>query len=492
MSIVSGKAEVIIGKQRHGPIGTVQLQFEASVTRFSDLARDALHAGAARVTASDISRPRSARPRAAVPLSARAVLTVDLDRAARQLGAAQPGLGPGRNAPASSRPTPTAWGSAPIAKALTSEGCKTFFVASVGRGPHRARGAAGRHHLRARRPAARRRGALRRLRSAPVLSQPRRGARLGRLLPRARAAAWPPPSTSTPASNRLGMPEYEVEQLAAEPDLLAAFEPDAGDEPPGLRRSRPTSPCQRAPAPALRDAARQAAAGAGQPLQLRRHCSWGRRYHFDLVRPGIALYGGRAHEGKPNPMQTVVRLAARSCRCASVAPGATHRLRRHLQRVSAPRASPPSPCGYADGFLRALSVATGEAGPVGYIGDYPVPIVGRVSMDFITVDVTERAAGADAARRLGRGDGRPRHRRRPDRTGPAPSATSCSPGSARASIASTSERELRRHGQSRAQHRSLPELRGGGAALGRQMRRLRRVEHASSRRPTARRMPGSG
>ena len=46
-------------------------------------------------------------------------------------------------------------------------------------------------------------------------------------------------------------------------------------------------------------------------------------------------------------------------------------------------------CGYADGFLRALSVATGEAGPVGYIGDYPVPIVGRVSMDFITVDVTD-------------------------------------------------------------------------------------------------------
>jgi replicative DNA helicase len=40
MQFVNGKAEVIIGKQRHGPVGTVQLQFDANVTRFSDLARE--------------------------------------------------------------------------------------------------------------------------------------------------------------------------------------------------------------------------------------------------------------------------------------------------------------------------------------------------------------------------------------------------------------------------------------------------------------------
>jgi replicative DNA helicase len=37
---VQGKAEAIVGKQRHGPVGTVHLQFEANVTRFSDLARE--------------------------------------------------------------------------------------------------------------------------------------------------------------------------------------------------------------------------------------------------------------------------------------------------------------------------------------------------------------------------------------------------------------------------------------------------------------------
>ena len=40
MSRVCGKGEIIIGKQRHGPTGTVELAFEGMYTRFSDLAQD--------------------------------------------------------------------------------------------------------------------------------------------------------------------------------------------------------------------------------------------------------------------------------------------------------------------------------------------------------------------------------------------------------------------------------------------------------------------
>jgi replicative DNA helicase len=47
MSLVHGMAEVIVGKQRHGPTGTVKMQFEASVTRFADL--DEAHQLPARV-----------------------------------------------------------------------------------------------------------------------------------------------------------------------------------------------------------------------------------------------------------------------------------------------------------------------------------------------------------------------------------------------------------------------------------------------------------
>ena len=56
---VHGKAEVIIGKQRHGPTGTVELQFDGAVTRFDNLRSDDRRA-AGSLCCNDRLRPLSA------------------------------------------------------------------------------------------------------------------------------------------------------------------------------------------------------------------------------------------------------------------------------------------------------------------------------------------------------------------------------------------------------------------------------------------------
>lgn len=114
----------------------------------------------------------------------------------------------------------------------------------------------------------------------------------------------------------------------------------------------------------------------------------GSDYHYDLVRPGIALYGGRAFDSAPNPMRPVVTLSARILQVQDVKPGETvgYGAAHHVQK---PARIATIACGYADGFLRALGGDDTHTGAVGYIGDYSVPIVGRVSMDLITLDVTD-------------------------------------------------------------------------------------------------------
>ncbi|MGH6736997.1 MAG: alanine racemase [Methyloceanibacter sp.] len=110
-------------------------------------------------------------------------------------------------------------------------------------------------------------------------------------------------------------------------------------------------------------------------------------FAYDLVRPGIALYGGHPQRRGPNPFRAVVHLNGRILQVRDVPPGETvgYGATRTLKRRS--RIAVVS-VGYADGLFRTLSRADGEEGPVGYIGAHPVPILGRVSMDLITMDVT--------------------------------------------------------------------------------------------------------
>ena len=122
------------------------------------------------------------------------------------------------------------------------------------------------------------------------------------------------------------------------------------------------------------------------------------RYHYDLTRPGIALYGGRALAAPPNPMRPVVRLRARIAQLRRADPGETvgygaeHRLTR-------PTLIATLSLGYADGYHRVLGASNAAPGGAVYFGDQRAPVLGRVSMDLLTVDVTdvdERSVQRDA------------------------------------------------------------------------------------------------
>ena len=186
--------------------------------------------------------------------------------------------------------------------------------------------------------------------------------------------------------NRLGLPPNEVEALASEAGIFERFALTlvmshlaCADEP-----SHPMNAIQRARFDTLRAKLPPAPASLANSGGV----FLGPGYHYDLVRPGIALYGGRALQDTANPMQWVVQLQARILQVRDIAAGepigygATFRTEH--DSVVATLA-----CGYADGFLRALSGTAIKPGPVGFIGDYPVPVVGRVSMDLITVDVSD-------------------------------------------------------------------------------------------------------
>jgi alanine racemase len=118
----------------------------------------------------------------------------------------------------------------------------------------------------------------------------------------------------------------------------------------------------------------------------------GKDYAFDMVRPGLGLYGGNPQPARPNPFATVALLHGRILQLRplgegeSVGYGATFRTTR-------PTVLAVAGLGYTDGLMRVLA---GRG--AGAIGGVRVPIAGRVSMDLITLDVTDVP---DGKRRVG-------------------------------------------------------------------------------------------
>ena len=110
--------------------------------------------------------------------------------------------------------------------------------------------------------------------------------------------------------------------------------------------------------------------------------------HYDLVRPGYALYGGNPSPGSPNPMKPVVSLEAPIVRVRPIKAGATvgYNATWTARRDSVLAAIG---VGYADGLLRSASGANGARGGEAVIGGVRCPFAGRVSMDIIIIDATD-------------------------------------------------------------------------------------------------------
>lgn len=183
--------------------------------------------------------------------------------------------------------------------------------------------------------------------------------------------------------SRLGMPPSEVETLADDPSLLAGIDVAlvmshlaCADEP-----DSPANEAQRLAFEALKARLPEAPASFANSSGV----FLGANYHFQLARPGVALYGVNPTPGRPNPMQPVVRLDAKVVQTREIGDGvgigygyaAKARQTMRLATVA---------LGYADGWHRR---AAGAA----FVDGVRLPFAGRVSMDSIILDITDLPPG---------------------------------------------------------------------------------------------------
>jgi alanine racemase len=114
----------------------------------------------------------------------------------------------------------------------------------------------------------------------------------------------------------------------------------------------------------------------------------GSAFHFDLCRPGVALYGVNPTPDRPNPMEPVVTLSAPVLQVHEVEEATTVGYNATYSVPAGGRIA-TVPVGYADGYLRS---AGGQA--KARIAGETVPVAGRVSMDLITLDISSLPANS--------------------------------------------------------------------------------------------------
>lgn len=186
--------------------------------------------------------------------------------------------------------------------------------------------------------------------------------------------------------NRLGLDEADARALAVDETALDTLKPDylmshlACSEDP----DHPMNAAQRGKFDELRALFPDlpaTMAGSGGTMM-------GADYHYDMVRPGIGLYGGNPFAKLPNPFAEVVHLKGKILqvreidRGESVGYGATH-------RAHGPARIAIAGAGYADGYGRGF-----DNRGFAVLNGIEVPVVGRVSMGSVAVDISECAPGS--------------------------------------------------------------------------------------------------
>lgn len=268
-------------------------------------------------------------------------------------------------------------GAVPVAQALAQAGCRSFFVAQLDEGlelrPH-VRDAPV-YLLNGLPPGAE--GEVAEAALIPILNHPGElatWASLARARQRRLAAAL----QFDTGMCRLGFDEAELEQI--EPAHLEALDLRLvmSHLVSAERRGDPLNERQRQRFERLRKTLPPAPASLANSSGIFLGPAW----HYQLCRPGVALYGVNPTPDRPNPMQPVVALHAPVLQVHRVRePGTAGYNATYETRAGARIATVP--VGYADGYPRSASNrATAR------IGGHKVPVAGRVSMDLTSLDVT--------------------------------------------------------------------------------------------------------
>lgn len=329
-------------------------------------------------------RPRGASNSGAAPRfpagrPSQSILTIDLAAIMANYRALRRRLGARTTSAAVVKADAYGLGADRVVPALVAAGCREFFVADLGEAQ------AIRHVLPVRIPVyvlggllAGEEAAFQRHHAVPVLNDLAQVDRWQRAA-RARGRALPAILHVDTGMSRLGLAPDDALSLAA-PGRLAGLELRAvishlacAEDPGEPLNARQLAAFKRL---------RQAFPAARASLANSSGIFLGRAYHFDFVRPGAALFGINPRPGRRNPLHQAVTLRGKILQIHDVDPprsvgyGATHRVagRSRIATVAA---------GYADGWPRSLS-NRGSA----YIGNLRVPVIGRVSMDLMTLDIT--------------------------------------------------------------------------------------------------------